>query len=146
MSEKETATDIVEEKETKDTKQEQLEYVLEKTGLDLETINNWKRQHGSRNIHVLVLNEHEIYIFKSILRLEHKQLISQISGLEKEPEERKEELYGEQLVSLCLLHPKVSTEFTSLSPAGLIPTLKDAIEIKSMFLPPALVIDSVVTL
>lgn len=137
--EQETAPEMTE-------KEELLAYVMDKTGLTMDVINQWKKQHGKNNVHVLPLDDESIYIFRSILRLEYRSLTARIKALEKENDEQKNELYAESLVQQCMLYPKVTADFTTACPAGLIGTLREAIEIKSAFVPTAVLLNSLATL
>ena len=125
--------------------QDPIKAVLEMVpGLTRAQIDKWKATFGG--VYALVL-EDEVFLYRAFSRLEHKQFLNTI--MESSPsksEEEKEDLYEELVVTRCLLWPKPGGDFAPTSKGGTIPTLFSAVNYKSNFLPPQVVVSSIVTL
>ncbi len=95
-------------------------------------ISAWKATFGEINL--LALTEDEMYIYRTVNRLEFKQ----ISAMAKD-----ENSFDEMLVQRCVLWPKLGVEFNMASKGGTIPSLKEAILQTSNFLDPRVVMSLV---
>ena len=99
---------------------------------DSATIESWKATYGEINL--LGLSEDEMYIYRTVPRLEFKNLSSTAKD---------EDSFAEMLVQRCVLWPKLGLEFNVASKGGTIGCLKEAILQTSNFLDPRVVMSLV---
>ena len=96
------------------------------------TIDAWKTTFGEINL--LALTEKEMYIYRTVNRLEFKQLSTTAKD---------ENSFDEMLVQRCVLWPKLGVEFNMVSKGGTIGCIKEAILQTSNFLAPQVVMSLV---
>lgn len=104
-----------------------------------ETVDRWKAQTGG-DVYATVLGRGDVFIFRSIKRLEWKNLEAQIKQA-KQPDEN---ALAEAVVKTCVLYPDLrSPEGFAMVKAGTVPTLFDQICFYSNFMDPAISITMV---
>lgn len=96
-------------------------------GVTEDQIEAWKNNYG--NIYISQIHEDgKAFLWKKLNRAEYRQIIE--SGAMS-----KEMSYQDAVLRKCMLAPKPSHEFLSVSDAGLIPTLFTQIMFQSGFIP-----------
>ena len=107
-------------------------------------VERWQGMYGK--IYAVVLDEDEIFIYRSFTRIEYRAMMQTIQESSKREEVDKEDLFDELVVQKCLLWPTIGPDFGSTSKGGTIPTLAQAISFKSHFIPPQAVLASIIAL
>ena len=105
----------------------------------VEIMRGWKAQFGA--VFAFSPDPAEIFLFRSLRRLEHKTISASIRQLSDSqaatanPAIVEEQLH-EKVLTACLLHPTMTVEMLSSSDAGLIPTLFNLVMENSKFISP----------
>ena len=113
LAEKEKETEVEEEEEDEETTEEEtieevkmriVYEILEKKGIDRETIESWKQVYGKNSIGTLIISEDEIYIFTHIRYENYKQILNIIK--KEQDLEVKAELYDKLILRYGLIFPE----------------------------------------
>ena len=110
-------------------------------------IAQWKQLYGEKSIYALPLEGDRVYVYRPFSRVEHKKILAMLADASSKLDEtQREEFFQEKVVEACLLYPEGGPDFVSVSRAGTVPTLYEAVMYVSNFLPPQLVIANIVPL
>lgn len=107
--EKETEVETEDEETTEEETVEEVKMrivyeILEKKGIDRETIESWKQVYGKNSIGTLIISEDEIYIFTHIRYENYKQILNIIK--KEQDLEVKAELYDKLILRYGLIFPE----------------------------------------
>jgi len=95
-------------------------------GPSKEQIELWKNEHNGE-VYISAFDEDEIYVWRPLYRLEYKNIIKMV----KDPI-----MADEKMLEKCLLFPRVTPEFLSMTKAGTIETMAAQIREVSNFVNP----------
>lgn len=132
------AAENVEEKEKPKTEQqllaemspdEKLYYILEKKHrIPESTVRQWKNEYG--DIYLLPFDDEQVVVYRAMKSIEHQALLSKVASNPNFTERD----YFEQQYKLCVLYPMIDPSQMPGQKAGLLDSVKTAIERSSLFL------------
>lgn len=106
---------------------------------DLIQLETWQQSHGRLYLSTISGDDSDLFIFRSLKRLEHKSIDK--SGANKD-----QTSYEDAIVRRCLLFPHPTMDFIATSSAGTVPTLYKQIMHHSGYIPEHVAITLVKTI
>ena len=92
---------------------------------DKYSLESWKLNYGKFFVSSIVSND--IYIWRTLNRMEHKQIVSQHT------DSMGQDVFENKIIKKCLLWPSPTNDFIASTDAGIIPTLYKQIMYQSGF-------------
>lgn len=120
--------------------QDNINKALEKLGISLSAVEQWKKQYGS--VYIFPLSDNDVYLWRPIYKHEWDALNIQVSALRANTQVQPgqaDPLAGkleELILKRCVLWPKVSTDLLKKARAGWAATMLEVIMQGSYFISP----------
>ncbi len=110
-------------------------------GPNEQQVEQWKADYGA--VHMLPFNDDTVIIYRTLRRIEWNAMKIQFQAA---GESMTDDLRKEQIVTKCLLWPKLDSSIFARCEAGLVDSVYSAIELSSFFLSPQMVMNMVIKL